>query len=65
MEHRNIEMDPSNAGLDRIAKVLMEREEIKKKREEEKRRIEEATKGEGTSEKIAKRETNLEAEEYY
>ncbi|KAK6598087.1 hypothetical protein H4I96_09039 [Botrytis cinerea] len=37
MEHRNIEMDPSKAGLDRLAKVLMEREEIKKKTEEEQR----------------------------
>ncbi|TEY78281.1 hypothetical protein BOTCAL_0050g00120 [Botryotinia calthae] len=67
MEHRNIEMDPSNAELGIIEKVLMEREEIKKKREEEKRIIKEATKGEGegTSEAIAKREKNLQAEEYY
>jgi len=37
MEHRNIEMDPSKAGLDNITKVLMEREEIKNKKEEEQR----------------------------
>lgn len=30
-------MDPSKAGLDRLEKVLMEREEIKKKTEEEQR----------------------------
>ncbi|KAF5874843.1 uncharacterized protein Bfra_003292 [Botrytis fragariae] len=56
MTHRNIEMDPSNAGFDRITKVLMEREEDKKIVEEEKRRIEEAAKSEGTSEEIAKHE---------
>ncbi|KAF7883703.1 uncharacterized protein EAF02_005623 [Botrytis sinoallii] len=36
MEHRNIEMDPSNAGLDRAKKVMMEREAIKQRVEEEK-----------------------------
>ncbi|TGO41583.1 hypothetical protein BHYA_0019g00120 [Botrytis hyacinthi] len=53
MEHRNIEMDPSNAELDPIMKFLREREAIQK-RVEEKKRIEEAAKREVTSEEIAK-----------
>ncbi|TGO09489.1 hypothetical protein BTUL_0164g00220 [Botrytis tulipae] len=52
MEHRNIEIDPSNAELDPITKVLAEREAIKKRVEEEKR-VEEAAKRGGTSEEIA------------
>ncbi|KAF7946856.1 uncharacterized protein EAE97_004105 [Botrytis byssoidea] len=39
MEHRNIEMDPSKAGLNREAKSIMEVEAMRQRREGEEGRI--------------------------